>query len=367
MYEKKKKQMIVTMSLMMVGLLMCLLPSQVVHADDKLENVVGFTYKIDYPDNQIGGENGYFDIEAKPNTEQTVMINLSNSSKKPITVNISVNGTKTNSNGVLEYGPADIENDASLKFPFEERVSAPESVEIKGGEVKQVPIKVKMPNEAFEGIILGGIQMKQADKEDEKPQQGATVRNTYSYVVAMRLQNNQTPIDPEIKINKASGSQRNYRNSVEINLSNITGSLIKDTLSIESQITKKGSHDVLYERKQTGMSMAPNSQMDFFVSMNGEQMVPGNYRARVLVTSGDKSWEENLDFTITKEDAEKYNKRDVGLVQNRGIDWKIILLIVASILGLLIVIFVISKVIKNKQKQQRRKSRKKSSSKNKDK
>ena len=139
--------------------------------------------------------------------------------------------------------------------------------------------------------------------------------------------------------------------------------MVKSKLDIESQISKKGSNEVLYERKQTGMSIAPNSQMDFYVSMAGEQMVAGEYTARVLASIDDQTWEESLDFTITKEEADKYNKRDVGLVQDRGLDWKLVAIIVVGFLGLVILIFVVIRLIKNKKKKQSRRSTSKSKTK----
>ena len=333
------------------GGFLLLLVTSIVLADEKPENVVGFNYQIEYPANQVGEENGYFDLEAEPGTEQTVNLRLNNGGSEKVVVTISVNGTKTNSNGVLEYGPTDIKNDTSLKFPFEKIVSAPKEVEIPANDSKVVPIDIKMPETSFDGMILGGIHMKKKEKEEKVEAQGATIRNTYSYIVAMKLQNHQDPVKPEIKFNHATGSQRNYRNSVVINFSNVTSSLIKDKMDVESQISKKGSEEVLYERKQKGMSMAPNTQMDFYVSMGGEKMQPGDYVARTLVTIDDQKWEEKLAFHISKEEADKYNKRDVGLVQERGLDWKLVALIVGGFLALVIGIFAVVKFIQKKKSQ----------------
>ncbi|NKC68420.1 DUF916 and DUF3324 domain-containing protein [Vagococcus fluvialis] len=363
MYKKIKGYSIRIVITTITGLLLFLALTINTYANETEKNVVGFNYKIEYPENQVKGENGYFDLLNEPGKEQIVNIELSNDGQKDVTVNLSVNGTKTNSNGVLEYGPTDIENDQSLKFPFEKLVSTQEKVEIPSGGTKKVPIKIQMPETSFDGIILGGIHMKKEDVTGDKTSQGATVRNTYSYIVAMRLQNTEKKIKPDIKFNKAKGDQRNYRNSVAINLSNTTGSLVKDKLDIETQITKRDSKEVLYERKQTGMSIAPNSQMDFYTSMGGEKMEPGNYSAHVLAIIGEDRWEETLDFKITKEEADKYNKRDVGLVQDRGLDWKIIILIVGGFLGFVIVIFIIIKRPQNRKQSRLHHSDKKVKSK----
>lgn len=334
----------------LITLFLLFFPSRYLAADESTGKVFGFNYKVDYPENQLVKDSGYFDLLMSPGQEQTVSITLSNSGNIKTTVEVSLNGTKTNPNGVLEYGTSEIKNDASLKFPFEEIVTAPEKVELAGGEVKKIDLVIKMPETSFDGIILGGIQLKQGNQETDEKAKGATVRNEYTYVVAMVLKNNETEVLPEIQINNATGAQRNFRNSVAINLSNSQATLVREQFGVEAQVMKKGSQEVLYERKQAGMSIAANSQMDFYVPMNGEKMVEGDYTANVLATIGEKKWEKKIDFTITREEADKYNKRDVGLVQDRGLDWKLVMLIVVSVLVVVIVVFVTVKLIQKKKK-----------------
>lgn len=343
----RRKRTVIMRIVIMLGMLFMATSGNVQAEEKSTENIVGFNYKVEYPENQLGTDKGFFDLLSEPGKEQTAIIVLSNPGLDKITVDVSLNGTKTNPNGVVEYGITDIENDESLQFPFEEIVSAPESVELAGGEVKNLEIKVKMPETTFDGIILGGIQLKKAGQEAESEEaQGATVRNEYAYIVAMVLKNSEQVMKPKIKVNRAGGAQRNYRNAVSINLSNTSSSLITNKMGIEVQVMKKGSQEVLYERKQTGMSISPNSQMDYYVSMNGERMVVGNYTAKVLATIKDQKWEKTLDFKITKEEADKYNKRDVGLVQDRGINWMLVVMIVGSILAIVIITFIIIRIVR---------------------
>ena len=361
--EKNKLQMLA--SFLMLIFLFLLTTSSTVFAADEVSSVVGFTYKIDYPAAQSGGQKGYFDLLLDPGKEETLKIQLANPGKETETILVAFNGAKTNSNGVIEYGPTEIANDLSLKFPFETLVDAPEEVELAPGEKKILEFTVKMPETSFEGIILGGIQLKRANQHQKQEEvEGATVRNSFSYLVAVKLQNKETAVKPEIEFNQAIASQRNYKNAVGINLSNVKAVLVKNKLSLESQITKEGSQEVLYERKQAGMSITPNSQMDFFVEMGGEAMVAGKYNARILAKIDDQTWETTLPFTITKEEADKYNKRDVGLVQERGLDWKMVMLIVGSVLGLVVVIFGVVKLIQGSNQGQRKKKKSSTSSSN---
>lgn len=130
-------------------------------------------------------------------------------------------------------------------------------------------------------------------------------------------------------------------------------------MTTEVQVTAKGSDEVLYDRKQSDMRMAPNSQMTFAVSMEGDAMVPGDYNAKVLITSGDQKWEWEQEFTITDEDADKYNSEDLGLIQDRKVDWKFIAMIVGGVILVIGIIFlVIHFVNKNKKKKQAERRRK---------
>ena len=363
---KEKNKLLGFASLLILTILFLLTSTNTVLAADEVANVVGFTYKLDYPAEQNGGKKGYFDLVLEPGKEQKLRIQLNNLGKEAETILVALNGAKTNANGVVEYGPTEIENDRSLKFPFETLIDGPAEVELAPGEKKELELTVKMPETSFEGVILGGIQLKRANQQMEQAEvKGATVRNTFSYLVAVQLQNKETPIKPTIEFNQAMASQRNYKNAVGINLSNVAAVLVKDKLSLESQITKEGSQEVLYERKQAGMSITPNSQMSFFVEMGGEAMVAGNYNARILAKIDDQTWEATLPFTITKEEADKYNKRDVGLVQERGLDWQLVLLMVGAVLGLVIIIFGIVKLVqRSRQGQGKKKKKATSSSKN---
>lgn len=104
----------------------------------------GFTYNIEYPDNQTS-DKGYYDLLMKPSQSQTVSIELINPSKQPVTVLVGLNGAKTNKNGVVEYGDNSIDTDPSLKFDFEELVKGPESVTIEPGTSKKAEFEIKMP------------------------------------------------------------------------------------------------------------------------------------------------------------------------------------------------------------------------------
>ena len=323
-----------------------------------------FTYEVKHPENQLS-KAGYFDLKMTPGQKQTVQIELTNPSPdSPVTVAIKRSMVKTNSNGVLEYGPTTIKDDASARINFDTVVTAPETITLKGGEVKSVDIAIQMPEESFDGILAGGIQLQvQESEEDLKKradQTGVTTR--YAYLIGMMLSETDTPVQPELEFNRIYPGLSNYRNAIIVNFSNTEMTFVSD-MTIDFNVTKKGSDVILYETKKTDMKMAPTSMIDFPVLLNGERMEVGTYTGHIVVTSGDQTWSWTEDFEITKEDADKYNKQDVSVVQESGIDWLLILWIAGSVLGVLLLLFVslhfYKKKKKTKQAQKKSKKRKK--------
>ncbi|MEI5992310.1 hypothetical protein A5881_003866 [Enterococcus termitis] len=308
----------------------------------------GFSYKVVYPENQRN-EVGYFDLRMTPGQKQTVVIQLSNSSDKEVTVDVGLNSTKTNSNGVLENGPSSLEKDSSLKYDFADIVKGKESVVIPPKQTADYPIDITMPEATYDGVISGGIYMIERDQESEK--QEGMIKNKYAYLVGMLLTETDQEVKPDLKLNKVYADLKNYRNAIMIDFSN-TQSAYLDDMTVDVQVMGAKSDEVLYDTKQTKMRMAPNSKIKFPVSMNGEKMVPGDYRAHILVTAktGEK-WEWEQKFTISNEEADKFNQEDVSLLQENRINWQLILLIIFGVLIVILIIYFIVRTVNKKKKK----------------
>lgn len=324
----------------------------------------GFGYEVLLPKNQMDKNIGYFHLKMEPGQEQKAQIKLTNLSGKKIVVKVGINGAKTNTNGLIEYNSNNKKDDPSVIFPFTDIVNAPKKVELNPKEEKMLDIAIKMPETSYDGQIAGGIQMVEAGQDDESKQGGATVINEYAYVVGMILQETDTPVKPKLKLNSVKAGQANLKNTIFVNYSNTKAEYFED-MTAEVQISKKGSSTVLYEKKQAKMRMAPNTQINFPIDMGGERMEAGNYTAKILVTgSHDIKEEWTKDFKITDEEANKYNERDIGLVQEKGFNWKLIVLIVVGAFAAVLIIFLIIHFIRKNGKGNK-KSKGKSNSKNK--
>lgn len=331
-------------------------------AEDNI-GTAGFSFSINYPDNQLS-DKGYLDLLMKPNQKSSFTLNLVNPSSEDVNVDISITGAKTNKNGVIEYTPNDIKNDDSLKFPFEKIVTGPNQVLLKPGETKDVKFDIVMPDSDFDGQIVGGISMIRSTKDDKNEKvEGTQIKNRYRYVAPVVLQVNKNEVLPKLEFRNIYPEQLNAKNTIFITYSNINATFFND-MSVEVSISKKGKDTVLYQTRKNNMRMAPNSLINFPVSMQGDKMEPGNYTANITVR-GDKGiiehWKE--DFKISKDEADKYNERDVGLYEERKINWKLIIIITLSVIILVIIIYFILTKINNKKKSgnlSRKKNKKKS-------
>ncbi|MGX4687025.1 DUF916 and DUF3324 domain-containing protein [Vagococcus sp. JNUCC 83] len=319
------------------------------------------------PDNQVDKGQTYFDLLMKPGQEQDVEIKLSNSSDEDKTVNISINPGTTNDNGVAEYNTkvTSKNKDSSLKVPISDIVEYEKEVVIpKKSEVKSI-IKIKMPSEAYDGVIVGGIRVSEKgdseSKKDEDEKAGVQINNKFVYTIGLQLRTKESldGIKPDLVLDKKKilPKQVNFRNVVGINLQNTQPIYIRD-LEVEAKIYKKGSKEVLHETKKTGLKMSPNSNFNFGVDWENKELQGGDYVASVRAYSKDydQEWKwDNQEFHIDAETAKKLNEKAVGLEKDNT---KLYIMIgIGLILLLLIIILLI--VLRNKKKRKKRGNKKK--------
>lgn len=330
--------------------------TQTTYADDKDPGgATGFTYKVSFPDNQMEKNIGFYKLKMAPSAHQVLKVALTNPGTEKLTVDVQLNGAKTNQNGVIEYGDSTIEKDASLQFDFKDLVTGPETVDLEPGETKDLELTIQMPETAYDGTIAGGIQLMRANQGADKAEEGSgsQIINQYAYVIGLLLQESDQLPQPNLELNSVQANQDNARNAIFINFSNIEAAYL-DEMTVEVQVTETGKENILYERKQTAMRMAPNTFLNFPVSMNGEKMIAGKYHAKILVTSKDQKWSWDQDFTIDQKDADKFNERDVGLVQEKGLDWLLIGLIAGGILVAIGGLFTLLVVLRKRNNAKKR-------------
>lgn len=274
-----------------------------------------FSVKAILPDNQASSVT-YFDLQMNPKQKQTLKVEITNHSKEEITVNCVANTAVTNEMGYVDYSIPNTKPDKTLKYPFADIVKESVSeVTLKPNETKIWTAAIQMPAENYDGIILGGLhfqEKKEEDKEKESSENDVQIKNEYAYVIGVKLTEKTTVVKPELELNQIKPATRNYRNVVEMNLQNTKATLVGG-LAVDAKIYKKGSEKVLHESKRTDLSMAPNSNFNYSVDWENQELKPGKYKVHLVAKNKEDKWEWTKEFTISSDQAKKANKAALGL------------------------------------------------------
>lgn len=297
-------------------------------------------------ENQIDKNQTYFDLMMEPSQQQTIEVKLGNDTEEEVTISVGVNSATTNINGVVEYGKNDIPLDETLLYDIADIISAEKEVTIPANSKYILKLNVTMPDEKFDGVIAGGITFQEVTRETERNSDTATIsiENEYAYVVAVLLRGGTNKITPNLELNDIFPAQVNARNVINANIQN-TEAMYMNQMGIEAKITRKGETETLYGSNSQNLQMAPNSNFDYPISLNGEKMEGGEYTLELTATSMGEVWTWTRDFTIDNAEADELNATDVSITNNYS--WLIYVAII--LVALLTIILLI--VLKKKRKE----------------
>lgn len=318
------------------------------------------------PDNQVDTTKSYFDLKMDPGQSQTIEVELRNDSDEEVEVGIEIAPASTNLNGVVEYGLNDIIPDESLRYNLTDLVEVEDSIVLPKESTTVLRLAIQMPDTSFDGLIAGGITFKEIDDSDAETEeeQGMTIKNEYSYVVALLLRQNLNEVSPTLNLTNVEAGQVNARNVINATFRNEASAYLNQ-LRLINQVTKENESDVLYASDQESMQVAPNSQFTYPISLNGERLEPGTYHF-ASTAYGIKSdegeyeveneageidtymykWEFDQTFEITAEVARTLNAADVTIEDD--ITW---MYIVGGIVFLLIGLLLLLIYRKKKNKE----------------
>ncbi|MDA3973107.1 DUF916 and DUF3324 domain-containing protein [Enterococcus thailandicus] len=358
----KRKQLILTIALVILSVFSI---NVIVAASEFNFAVTPIT-----PENQIDKEKTYFDIQLDPGEKEELKVVLRNDTDKDVTIEVSLNSATTNSNVVVEYGKNEIEKDSSLTLDLEEYVDYPKSITLKPHSNQTVAFQVTMPKEMFDGVLAGGITFKEVQAEDqqkEKDEQGLSIKNEYSYVVALLMRQNLNEVAPNLLLHEVKPGQINARNVILANIQNDQKTYINQ-VSIQTKITKKGQSEVLYHEEKENLQIAPNSNFSFPTSLGGAALEPGEYHLKMTIFGNENEsgkftrenanktvnysnyWEFEKDFTIAGDVAKKLNAQDVTIKKDNT-KLYILIGIIFLLLMLLLILWLIWRKKKHEEEQ----------------
>lgn len=303
------------------------------------------------PDNQVNESVSYFDIEMQQGQEQELEVVVYNSSNEDITVQASNNPALTNSNGLIVYdGLAEGEAlHESMAYPFSEISTIENStVDVAAGDQETVIVNVKAPEEAFDGIILGGLYFS-LEPEDTEEGESVMIQNRYSYALAVQIQEagNENTVNPEIELINVDPGTVNYRTGLQTEFINTAPMIVG--LEIEGNVYEVGEEEPVYTRSEEDFTVAPNSKFKFPVMYDNQRLEPGDYVFRAHASNGEETWEFEQEFEVTEEVADEANEEAVELAEEEGNSLLMYLVIGLGVLVTVLLIVVIYLLRKRKK------------------
>ncbi|WP_086313711.1 hypothetical protein A5821_001244 [Enterococcus sp. 7F3_DIV0205] len=327
-------------------ILLMIYPVQVHGAD------MEYSVSANIPENQVDKSQTYFDLRMKPEQKQDLTLNVSNSGDKEITLNIIPNIATTNQNGVVDFSEKDREIDSSLTHPITKLISGEQKITLAPKEKKTVTFNLQMPKEKLSGKIVGGfyVYKDEADEESKSSEGGVQITNKYAMVVGLQLTEDDEPVKAELTLNTIQPDLINYRTAVTANLQNTKPTFVND-LKVVAKVSKKDSVEVIHQTTKEEMAMAPNSNFDFPISWDNQELLPGKYMLDLVATTKDDEWAFKQEFEITSKEAKKLTEEAIE-VEKAPNYWAIGGIIAGSILAVAIMIIFIVLLYKKRKKKQ---------------
>lgn len=321
-------------------------------ADEKDD--LSFTMAVKPVENQIDKKLTYYDLLVTPGQKQVLTVIVTNSGSDLKKIDVTPTNAITNQNGVIDYSQQDktFKNDSTLKHPFTSLVGEAQTVEVAAGETKEVEFELSVPEEPFEGTILGGflVDLNESDKKEEKASGGVKIVNRFQLVKAVRLRESEEKVSPELVLNDVKPALVSYRTAVTANLQNTEPTLF-GSMKVEAEVTKKGQSEVLKSVTKEELEMAPNSNFDFPIMWGNQRLAPGEYTLNMVATSGSRKWKFSEDFTITAEESNKINKEAVDLEEEKTSYWLYVAIIALVLLLIIILVLLVYFYRRHKRKK----------------
>lgn len=306
----KHKKTSISCILILLVIAASIIVQQKVYAEGSGELSIPFTVSPIMPDNQKTGVSGYFDLQTRSGSKQTIHVRLRNDDKVPLVLDISPANALTVVNGGIQYtseGGTDTVGFTDPVYAMKDRIEVQPKVSIPAGETLDIPVTVTAPDKAG-GTFLGGLLFA-AEGQGEGEQAGQGGSNT-SFTLKNRVQ-----VAMAIQLDLSASSTSNLSFG-DVGIKSIpSGSqLFIDMINNSPAIAKdtKGSYEVLkgstvVMKGQFGpFNMAPGTKISYPVFW-GNDLVSGEYTVKLEAQNGGQKISDEKSFTIGAKEQNDYH------------------------------------------------------------
>lgn len=307
------------------------------------ESFTNIEVELIYPDNQVLGTEGFFDINTEPNHANSMDLRIHNNSSEPLTLNVEKTNAYTAPNGGIIY-ELESDNEGSTLLEdavrLSEYIEAEESLTIPAKESSDLHVHVTAP-EMNKGTLLGGIKLiKETQKNNDSSEISAESNTNFSQetantkTIAIKLNLPDQPAS-NFLLGKAEYDAAEKKIYFEaINSANHIRENIEGVYTIMDN-----SGEVLFKGAIENFAMAPMSKTKFQIIPDNDLLEEGMYILMVKGKAGEKEFFAEESFTIAsdailsmsgKKDVEdsRKNKGDISIFAWTSIVMAFILVVV---------------------------------------
>lgn len=257
------------------------------------------------PDNQISGVSS-FNLQVTPGQEQVLRVQVYNYDDEEISVILHAYPAFTNAYGVAQYAPSEgLSNNAPISF--EDLITIEEdTLDIPASSSAIAEFSMQVPEEPFEGIIMGGFVIEKSQKTDalSSATPGMSIQHKYAYAIAVRLREHEETVNPSFTLEGVTLTEWMGMPLVESIIGNPSPSAVKPVF-IESKIVDADTQEVMIEDAMETVTMVPYALMPYRIFLEGENALrPGAYDMLITVKYGKDTWDFQSQFTVDEATAE---------------------------------------------------------------
>ncbi|ERL63712.1 DUF916 and DUF3324 domain-containing protein [Schleiferilactobacillus shenzhenensis] len=295
-----------------------------------------FTVTPVYPSQQSAGGNVGFDLLMTPGQTVSLDLKVRNKTEKVQRAVITPTFATTSYKGTIDYQQFNAKPDSTLVHPLTTLGPRKQTVSLPPGKTILVKQNVTIPSSDFNGVILGGFDIRQKDQPTKalKKSGRVAITNDTAYLVSTLILVGKTEsVKPDFKLNRVGPTTFNARPAVEFNLQNTQAMYVSNKgLSVTAKVTPRGSRKTVIALNQA-MSYAPNSNATVPMVFDGRDIPSGNFTLHLVAKTDEQTWRFTRNFTISADTASRLNRANVTAKPNYLWLWIVI--------GLLVLLFVV--------------------------
>lgn len=290
---------------------------------------------------KVKGQNGSSSIEKTVSPKQRLHVKLlfTNRSSTRQIVNVECNTAFTGDTGNIQYNHTNIKSKFLSNTRFNKLVTGLGTVTLPANSTIKKSYTIKIPNQKFKGVIVGGFYVKQIlnnnttnTTQTSKKRAAMGYKNEIAYAIPIVLNESNKIIHTKLVLKNLSSSVINGNALVLAKIENVTPTVFGQ-LSVHTKIINLKSKNVVLTSNQSNMSMAPLSQFNYHILLN-KNLKYGNYILQISMHSGKRHWKFSKVFSVSRQVANATNTHNHH--KNNNSWW--VLIIAGVIVVILLVI-----------------------------